>query len=254
MRLDGKVAVVTGAASGMGLAMARIFCSEGAKVVAGDRNVGRLETAVAEINALGGAIHGVPGDIGTQADAELLIDTAVATYGAVHVLVNNAGIMDYMEGTASISDDIWRKVIAVNLEGPMYTSRRALHWMIENGGGSIINVSSTAGISGGAAGTAYTVSKHGVVGLTRSTAWHYATKGIRCNAICPGGTATNIQESMLPERMNSEGGARAGLFATLIPAFLQPNDIAFLALFLASDKSRHINGAIIPADGGWKSV
>lgn len=254
MRLEGKVAVITGAASGMGLAMARIFSAEGAKVVAGDRNVGRLEAAVAGISSAGGKIVAVAGDIGVQADAEALIDTAITTYGGVHVLVNNAGIMDYMEGTASVSDDIWKRVIAVNLEGPMHTSRRALQWMLDNGGGSIINVSSTAGISGGAAGTAYTVSKHGLVGLTRSTAWHYATKGIRTNAICPGGTATNIQESMVPERMNAEGGARAGLFATLIPAYLQPDDIAYLALFLASDESRHVNGAIIPADGGWKAV
>ncbi len=254
MRLKDKVTVITGAASGMGLSMARIFAAEGARVIAADRNVARLEAAVAEIVAAGGTVHGVPGDISDQSDAEALIDAAISTYGAVHTLVNNAGIMDFMEGTAAISDDIWRKVIAVNLEGPMYTSRRALRWMLANGGGSIINVSSTAGISGGAAGTAYTVSKHGLVGLTRSTAWHYAMKGVRCNAICPGGTATNIQESMIPERMNAEGGARAGLFATLIPTFLQPDDIGYLALFLASDESRHINGAIIPADGGWKSV
>lgn len=254
MRLDGKVAVITGAASGIGLAMARIFAAEGARVVAADRNVARLEAAISGISATGGTIHAVPGDIGVQAEAEALIDEAIATYGGIHVLVNNAGIMDYMEGTASVSDDIWRAVLSVNLEGPMFTIRRALRWMLEHGGGSIVNISSTAGISGGAAGTAYTVSKHGVVGLTRSTAWQYATKGIRCNAICPGGTATNIQESMLPERMNAEGGARAGLFATLIPAFLQPEDIAHLALFLASDESRHVNGAIIPADGGWKAV
>jgi NAD(P)-dependent dehydrogenase (short-subunit alcohol dehydrogenase family) len=107
---------------------------------------------------------------------------------------------------------------------------------------------------GGAAGAAYTVSKHGLVGLTRSTAWMYAKRGIRCNAICPGATMTNIVESMPMERLDPAGAARAGEFAALAPAYLAPDDIARLALFLASDEARHINGAIIPADGGWAAV
>ena len=107
---------------------------------------------------------------------------------------------------------------------------------------------------GGAAGAAYTVSKHGLVGLTRSTAWMYAKRGIRCNAICPGGTATNIAESMPEDRLDPVGAARASEFAGLIPAYMQPADIAALALFLVSDEARNINGAIIPADGGWDAV
>ena len=151
-------------------------------------------------------------------------------------------------------DEIWRKVLAINLDGPMYLSRAALPHMLERGSGSIVNVASTAGISGGAAGAAYTSSKHGLVGLTKNTAWMYAKRGIRCNAICPGGTKTNIQETMPQDRLDPEGAGRAGAFSELIPAFLDPIDIAHLALFLASDDSRYINGAIIPADGGWKAV
>jgi NAD(P)-dependent dehydrogenase (short-subunit alcohol dehydrogenase family) len=126
--------------------------------------------------------------------------------------------------------------------------------MLAQGGGSIVNVASTAGISGGAAGAAYTASKHGLVGLTRNTAWMYAKRGIRCNAICPGGTRTNIQESMPQDKLDPQGAARAYEFAGLIPATLEPIDIGWLALYLASDESRFINGAIIPADGGWKAL
>src|SRR5207253_3426661 len=235
MRLQGKVAVITGAGSGMGLAMATRFAAEGARVVAGDWNAQRLDAAVASIQASGGTIVGAQGNIADQATAEHLIDLALSTYGHLDVLCNNAGVMDYMQGVGELSDDIWRRVLSINLDGPMFTSRRALGHMLTQGAGSIINVASTAGIHGGAAGAAYTASKHALVGLTRNTAWMYASKGIRCNAICPGGTATNIAETMPADRMDAAGSARAGAYAALIPAFLDPGDIADLALFLASD-------------------
>jgi NAD(P)-dependent dehydrogenase (short-subunit alcohol dehydrogenase family) len=254
MRLQDKVAVITGAGSGMGLAMAQLFTKEGAKVVAGDWNAERLDTAVASIRESGGTIVGVQGNIADQATAEHLVDIAFDTYSRLDILCNNAGVMDYMHGVGEMPDDIWRRVLGINLDGPMFTSRRAVPRMIAQGGGSIINTASTAGISGGAAGAAYTVSKHGLVGLTRSTAWMYAGKRIRCNAICAGGTKTNIGETMPRERLDAAGAARAQTFAALIPAFLDPIDIANLALFLASDESRYINGAIIPADGGWKAL
>ncbi len=254
MRLEGKVAIITGAASGMGLAMAKLFTAEGARVVAADWNAQRLDEAVAGITASGGTIVGVQGNIADQATAEGLIDRAISEYGALNILCNNAGIMDYMQGVAELSDDIWRKVLSVNLDGPMFTTRRAVKYMLEHGGGSVVNVASTAALHGGAAGAAYTTSKHGLLGLTRSTAWMYATRGIRCNAICPGATKTNIADTMPSERLDAVGGARAQQFAALVPAYLEPEDIASLALFLASDESRHINGAVIAADGGWDAV
>ena len=254
MRLDGKVAVITGAGSGMGLAMAKRFTAEGAKVVAGDWNAARLEAAVSEIRASNGTIEAAQGNIADQATAEGLIDLALRAHGRLDVLVNNAGVMDYMQGVGELSDDIWRRVLGINLEGPMFTMRRAIPQMLQQGGGSIVNVASTAGIEGGAAGAAYTASKHALVGLTRNTAWMYATRGVRCNAICPGATRTNIAETMTPDRLSAEGGARASAYAALVPATLDPEDIAALALVLASDESRHINGAIIPADAGWTAA
>jgi len=254
MRLQGKVVVITGAASGMGLAMARLFSAEGASVVAGDWNAQRLDEAVAGIKAAGGKITGSQGNIADQVTAEGLVDLAVKTYGRLDVLVNNAGVMDYMQGVGELSDDIWRRVLSINLDGPMFTCRRAVRQMLTQGGGSIINVGSTASLHGGAAGAAYTTSKHALLGLTRSTAWMYAKQGIRCNAICPGATATNIGETMPKDRVDATGSKRAGEFAALIPAYLSPDDIAAVALFLASDESRHINGAVITADGGWDAV
>ncbi|MCX6069648.1 MAG: SDR family oxidoreductase [Chloroflexi bacterium] len=254
MRLQGKVAVITGAASGMGLAMAKLFASEGASVVAGDWNAQRLDEAVKGIGATGGRITGSQGDIADQATAEGLVDLAISTYGRLDVLCNNAGVMDYMQGVGELSDEVWRRVLSINLDGPMFTSRRAVRHMLAHGGGSIINIGSTASLHAGAAGVAYTASKHALVGLTLSTAWMYAKQGIRCNAICPGATATNIGETMPKDQLDTAGSARAQEFAALIPAYLSPDDIATLALFLASDESRHINGAIIPADGGWSAA
>lgn len=254
MRLDGKVAIITGAASGMGLAMATLFAAEGARVVAGDWNGDRLDAAVATIAGNGGAIVGAQGNIAEQATADGLLDLAIGTYGKLDILVNNAGVMDYMQGIGELSDDVWRRVLGINLDGPMFTSRSAIRRMLEQGGGAIVNIASTAGIHGGAAGAAYTASKHALVGLTRNTAWMYAKRGIRCNAICPGATITNIAESMPQDRLDPVGAARAGEFAALAPAYLASDDIARLALFLASDEARHVNGAIIPADGGWAAV
>jgi NAD(P)-dependent dehydrogenase (short-subunit alcohol dehydrogenase family) len=254
MRLEGKVAVITGAGSGMGRAMAIRFAAEGAMIVAGDWNAARLDEVVASIQASGGTISGAQGNIADQPTAEGLIDLAIDAYGRLDILVNNAGVMDYMQGVGELGDDIWRRVLSINLDGPMFTSRRAVPHMVAQGGGSIINIASTAAISGGAAGAAYTASKHALVGLTRNTAWMYATKGIRCNAICPGATQTNIGETMTQDRMDAAGSARTRAFAALIPAMLQSTDIAALALFLASDESRYINGAIIPADAGWTAV
>ncbi len=254
MRLRDKVAVITGAGSGMGLAMARRFAAEGARLVIGDWNAERLDAAVAEISGAGGTVRGAQGDISSRDTAEALVDLAVAAHGRIDVLVNNAGVMDYMAGVGELTDDIWRRVMGINLDGPMFTMRRAVPRMVEQGGGVIVNIASVGGIEGGAAGAAYTAAKHALVGLTKNTAWIYAPKGIRANAIAPGGTKTNIGETMPRERIDPTGAARLGAYSALIPAMLDPEDIAALALFLASDEARYINGAIVPADAGWTAA
>jgi NAD(P)-dependent dehydrogenase (short-subunit alcohol dehydrogenase family) len=254
MRLQGKVAVITGAGSGIGRAMAILFATEGAKIVAGEWNVQALDDLVATVRAAGGEITGIQGNVAVQAEAEGWVDTAVNTYGRLNVLCNNAGVMDLNQGVGELTDDVWRRVLSINLDGPMFATRRAVPVMIQQGGGSIINIASVAGLGGGAAGAAYTVSKHGLVGLTKSTAWMYAQKGIRCNAICPGAVETNIIASVDQMKMDPTGSERTGLYVSIMPEFLEAVDIAQLALFLASDEARYINGTIIPTDAGWRAA
>jgi len=254
MRLRGKVAVITGAGSGIGRAMAMRFVAEGASLVVGDWNNQRLDDVVAEIQSRGGAVVGTHGNIADKETAENLIEHAITTFGRLDILCNNAGVMDHVAGVGELSDDMWRRVLSINLDGPMFTSRRAIPHMIRQGGGSIINIASISGITGGGGGAAYTAAKHALVGLTRNTAWMYVPHGIRCNAICPGGTNTNLGETMPPELLDAAGAERWRLAVGLTPAMLEPADVAALALFLASDESRYINGAIIPVDVGFTAV
>jgi NAD(P)-dependent dehydrogenase (short-subunit alcohol dehydrogenase family) len=251
MRLKDKVAVVTGAGSGIGRATAELFVAEGAAVVASDWNARTLDEVVGALRASGGAIVAVQGNVALRADAEAMIDRAVADFGRLDVLVNNAGTMDYNHGVGSVPDEVWERLLAINLTGPMYTSRRAVQRMLASGGGAIVNVVSAAGNSGAVAGAAYTSTKHGLLGLTRNTAWMYARQGIRCNAILPGGVSTSIVSGTDPQQWDSAGTERVRTFLATMPTMLEPLDIARLALFLAGDESRHVNGAAVTADGGW---
>ena len=186
-----------------------------------------------------------------QEDAEALIRCAIETYGKVDILVNNAGVMDLNQVAGEVSNEMWERVIGINLNGPLYLSRSAIQNMTHHGGGSIINIASVAGVSGAAAGVAYTTSKHALIGMTKHTAWRYLKEGIRCNAIAAGAVETNIVSSVDTNLMDPKGSARANVYYGLIPAQLKPLDIANLVLFLASDEARYINGTVIPADGGW---
>jgi NAD(P)-dependent dehydrogenase (short-subunit alcohol dehydrogenase family) len=250
MRLKDKVVVITGAASGMGRSMAIRFASEGASLIVGDRHVQRLGDVVAQIRASGAPIVGAEGDISDQSVAESLVDLAISNHGRIDVLVNNAGIMDHFQGAGELSNELWRRVLATNLDGPMFTTRRALGHMLKQGSGSIVNIASLSSFSGASAGAAYTASKHALLGLTRNTAWRYAKEGIRCNAICPGAVKTNIEETMPQDKVDPKGMARAVEFFSLGHAYLDPAEIASLALFLASDEARYVNGAVVSADGG----
>ncbi|MFG1496519.1 SDR family oxidoreductase [Saccharospirillum sp. HFRX-1] len=251
MRLNDKVAIVTGAGSGMGKAIAQRFAAEGAALVIGDIATDRLDAVAMEIGGV--SVVTVAGDISNPATADALVQAALDRFGRLDILCNNAGIMDYMQGVGELGDEVWNRVLGVNLYGPMYTMRRAMP-ELKRTQGCIVNVGSTASKHGAAAGAAYTASKHGLLGLSQNTAWMYAKNGVRCNLIAPGATATHISDSMPQDKLDAVGAARTGEFAALIPAVLDASDIADLALFLASDESRRINGAVIAADGGWDAV
>ena len=248
MKLEGKVAVVTGAGSGIGRAIATLFVQEGAKVVATDLVPAGLESLAAELGASGpGSLTTITGDVSKREDAEKMVDVAVSSDGTIDILINNAGIMDNFVPVADIDDALFERVLGVNLWGPMYTMRKALAVMLEKGSGSIVNIASVAGLEGGRGGSSYTASKHGVIGLSMATAFAYAQKGIRCNVIAPGPVATNIA---VPNP-NPFGMSRSQLtFATIVRQG-QPSELANAALFLASDDASFVNGAVLVVDGGW---
>jgi NAD(P)-dependent dehydrogenase (short-subunit alcohol dehydrogenase family) len=254
MSLAGKVAIVTGAASGIGRATAELLAAEGAAVVAADWNATRLKEVADRLSAAGRKVASVRADVASQKDAEAMVDTAVKTFGRLDILVNNAGVMDLDQPVASLDMAVWKRVLAINLDGPMLAMRAGIPHMLKGGGGAIVNIASVAGLGGGAAGAAYTTSKHGLIGLTLNTAWMYAKRAIRCNAIACGGVNTNIMESIDATRLDPDGQARAGEYYPLMPAMLDPIDIARLVHFLVDDGSRYINGAVIPADAGWRAA
>ncbi|MCA9889077.1 MAG: SDR family oxidoreductase, partial [Anaerolineae bacterium] len=170
--------------------------------------------------------------------------------GTIDIVVNNAGIMDDFVPLADLEDSLWERVMGVNLDGPMYIIRKALQTMLEKGSGSIVNVASVGGLFGGRSGVSYTASKHAVIGLTRSVAYHYAKKGIRCNAVCPGGVATNIEI----KQPNPLGYERLQTTFPTVTRQADAKELANAILFLASDEASFVNGDIMVVDGGWTSA
>lgn len=249
MRLKDKVAVITGAASGMGKAMAILFAKEGAKVVAADLNEDGVNAVVKEIEANGGTAVGVGVNVSKEEDIVNMIDSAVEKFGTLDILINNAGIMDNFMPADKVTDEMWERVFAVNMLGVMRATRKALPIFLEKGKGVIVNTASAAGITGSRAGAAYTASKHAVVGYTKNVGFQYAEKGIRCNAIAPGGVNTNIGTTM--SEPDEFGMSRAMSGSENNPRNGEPEEIAEVALFLASDESSFVNGAVIRADAGW---
>lgn len=249
MRLEGKVAIVTGAASGMGKAIAEGYAKEGAKVVISDMNL-EGATAVAEaIKASGAEAIAIQTNVTSEDDLQRLFDETKTAYGKLDILVNNAGIMDGMEPVGEISNDRWNMIFAVNTTAVMHAMRLATPIFLEQGHGVFINNISAGGLHGARAGAAYTASKHAVVGLTKNTAFMYADKNIRCNGIAPGAVMTNIASSM--KNISETGIKRQQLGMAINPRVGEPEEIANLAIFLGSDEASFINGQVISADGGW---
>lgn len=249
MKLENKVAVVTGASSGMGRAIALKFAQEGAKVIAVARRKEMLDELVEEA---AGTILSLKGDMSVKEDVENMIEVAVKTFGRLDILINNAGIADQNMPVGELSDELWDKVLAVNLTAPMYACRKAVNAMLEQGSGNIINVASVGGLHGGIAGTSYVASKFGLVGMTKNIGYMYATKGIRCNAICPGGVITEISTKGVGfENASAFGSERMMLGVATNPRAADAEEIANIAVFLASADSSFVNGTTLVADGGW---
>ncbi|MFJ3212580.1 SDR family NAD(P)-dependent oxidoreductase [Streptomyces flaveolus] len=249
--LSARTVVVTGAGSGIGRAAALRFAQEGAKVLVADLNAEGAKETVAEIEKAGGTAVAVVGDLSLPEVVTEVVSTAVDTLGGLDVLVNNAGIMDRMSAAADIDDAEWERVLRINLTAPFQLTRAALPHMLKAGKGAIVFTASEASLRGSAAGTAYTVSKHGIAGLTKSLAVMYRDQGIRTNAIAPGGTATAIK---VDAQADAHGPAVIGSYAKNIGRPAKPEEQAAAIVFLASDAASNINGVILPVDNGWSAV
>ena len=249
MKLKGKVAVVTGASSGMGREIAYVFAKEGAVVYAAARRLEKLEELAEKTKDFEGKIIPVSSNLINQEDAEKLIEYADS--GKLDILVNNAGIMDDFSGVGDVNDEMMNKVFDLNVFAPFYTSRKAVNIFLKEGKGVIVNIASIGGLYGARAGAVYTASKHALVGLTKNTGYMYAKKNIRCNAICPGAIETDIGSGEYMKHVNQDGMNTIMANIGGNPRSGSPSEIAEIAVFLASDESSLINGQCLAADAGW---
>lgn len=249
-KLKGKVAVITGAGSGMGRAASILFAQEGAKVVAVDYVGETAEETVRMIKEKGGEAVAVKADVSHWEDVNKAVETAVQQYGKLDIMVNNAGVFDSFKFCLDTDEALWERIININLKGVFFGCKRAIQQFLSQGnGGVIVNTASVAGLGAMAGGTAYTASKHGVVGLTKQIACEYATQGIRVNAVCPGGIATGMTKDLMSDPQTDQ----MIKMTTPMGRWGEPEEIADAMLFLASDDSKYITGETLRVDGGWRA-
>ena len=248
MRLEGKTALITGAGSGMGRLAAEMFAREGAAVVACDIDPEGLRETVERVHGAGGTILGLEGDVTRAEDVRRWVNEAVATYGKLNVLYNNAGVLPDEDGSVTdVDDEVFEHVLDVNLKGVYLCCKFGVPALIRAGGGSIVNVASFVALLGCTVPQdAYTASKGGVLSLTRSLAVQFGSHGVRANAICPG----PIETPLLRELLRDPEARRRRLSRIPLGRFGQPEDVVNAALYLASDESAWMTGTTFVVDGG----
>jgi NAD(P)-dependent dehydrogenase (short-subunit alcohol dehydrogenase family) len=252
MNLAGKVAIITGAGSGIGRASALLFASEGAQLVIGDKSDSVHETAKLVTEA-GGTVTAMQMDAGIEGDVEKMVATAVSSYGGIDIAFANAGISGGMEGVFETTPEHMAEVLRVNLIGPMLMVKHAGKRMWDQGrGGSIILTASVAGIRSGAGGPSYSASKAGVINLAQTSAQQLSDTGVRVNALCPGLTETGMTKPTFDYARDKGVEEKIGRLNPLRRA-AQPIELANVALFLASDQASYVNGQAIAVDGGLSS-
>jgi NAD(P)-dependent dehydrogenase (short-subunit alcohol dehydrogenase family) len=251
VKLDRKVAIITGAAAGIGAATARLFAEEGARLVLVDLNADLLTQLTEELEAASTFVLDISGDVSEPSMGKTVIERAMKQFGRLDVLFNNAGIV--VGGTlVDCTEEEWERTMAVNLKSMFYLCRSAIPVMQNQGGGSIINMSSVAGSAGVANRGAYSVSKAGVIGLTRSLATDFVKDGIRVNCICPATVDTPSLQHRIASSPDPQEARRAFVARQPMGRMGRPEEIAALALFLASDDSRYMTGQAVVMDGGMK--
>lgn len=249
-RLENKVAIITGGNSGIGAAAAMMFAKEGASVVISARRANQLEEVAEKIKAEGGKVLAVPTDISKVEEVQNLVEQTVKTFGKVDILVNNAGVLDQgLRPIDKVHDEDMDFIIDVNTKGTMYCIREVSKLMLEQESGSIVNIASVAGVKGNG-GAAYVASKSAIVGITTHTALRSASKHVRCNAVCPGTVLTPMTGNLDHSALDMELMGAMSTHADMKVPPCTAEDVANIALFLASDESRAITGQTIVSDFG----
>ncbi len=245
-RVKDKVTLITGAASGMGRAQAKLFAKEGAKVVVTDINEKGINETVDAIKKDGGEATGIVFNVMDTTQIDGLIKKVHDTYGTIDILINTAGILDDFKDALDLDEKTLDNVFGVNVKGAHFLTQAVLPDMLQKEHGSIVNIASIAGLMANGGGTAYTMSKHAMIGYTRHLANAYASKGIKINAIAPGAIKTGMTEELF-----KDDGMMQMVQSKPIGRYGTAEEIAEATLFLASDEARFITGAILPVDGGW---
>ena len=251
MRLANKVAIITGSAGGMGQAAAMLFAQEGASVVVTDIVADSGEETVKQIKSAGGTAIFVKADVSKEPEVKALVDAAIATFGRVDILYNNAGVMPSADGSVTdIGEELWDRILDVNLKSTFLCTKYTIPHMMKQGQGSIINIASFVAFMGCTVPQdAYTASKGGLLALTKSLAVQYGRHGIRCNAICPG----PIETPLLRDLWKNEEERNLRLNRIPLGRFGEARDIVYMALYLASDESAWTTGSWLTVDGGITS-
>jgi NAD(P)-dependent dehydrogenase (short-subunit alcohol dehydrogenase family) len=252
-RLADKVVIVTGAASGIGRASALAFAREGASLVVVDRETAALAAVAEEVAAAGATVLAHPADVGVEAEAARYVELALGTFGRLDAVYANAGISGGLTPLLEQSVDLWAEVLRVNLIGPFLAIKYAAPAMMARGGGSIVLTASVAGLRASAGGSPYAASKAGVISLAQTAANSLSGTGVRVNAICPGLIETGMTKPMFDHARARGTAGKIGQLNALGRAG-QPEEIAAMALFLASDESSYVNGQAFAVDGGLSST